>query len=650
MLNAALALAAYLVVVWLPGALICDMVRRDGGWLRNVALGAVVGVGVEMIVAEGLQAIGGPIRPWSVLPVAAIAPVAAWTWLALRHRRAVATNRSRPSLGGQAMVVGRTDAALLLIAGAIGLMIWCLSIRSPGAVVPNTDGTHHALYAERILRSGSLDNERILASDLVSRTPAGSYYPLALHVVAALLAALTGSPVSTVLTVSYVLAAAVVLPIGTFALTRRLCPQLPLAAGVAAILSVSFPWFPYGPIIWGGIPTIIAMSQVPAVVDALVRRAVDGRTVPTGIVTAVAGYAMFQEHNPELITSGLFAFLIGATTVRAMAPVHRRRLLRGWATTACVVLALVAPLTGRLVSGANARSAVLGNAGTSSIKGVGRATSLLPDSGSLVANLIFSPMVLLFALIGFVVAVPRRWCRGLGWCVAAAIALFAGTLTKIPVLTTFTLPWYRAALRVSYLFSYGEVIYGAVGMVVVGAGAVAFASRIRWGHARRLTTALVSVAAIAVAATEIPWAAYLVDRAYRHSSLIGPDQRSAFSWLGRHVPPGQRVLNQFSDGSGWMDVLDTVTPLFATTPDDGNDPAALWGERLYLLNHAGNLATDRRAQRAAKVWHVTYAYVNGRIFDGNQAPRLTDRKLAASPAYRRVWRQGSVSIFEIVVD
>ena len=59
--------------------------------------------------------------------------------------------------------------------------------------MPNDDGTHHGLYASRILQYGTLDPHRVLAGDLSTGAPASHYYPLAIHLMAALIA---GSPTS----------------------------------------------------------------------------------------------------------------------------------------------------------------------------------------------------------------------------------------------------------------------------------------------------------------------------------------------------------------------------------------------------------------------------------------------------------------------
>jgi len=152
------------------------------------------------------------------------------------------------------MQMNRLDAGLVGFAVLLALIIWCVVIPSVSSVLPNDDGAHHGLYASRILRLGTLDPHQVLAGDLATGNPTSHYYPLALHLVTALISGVTGAPVSAVLTVGYVLAASVLLPMGMFVLTRRLLAQLPLAAPVASVIAASFPWFPHSVVIWGGYP------------------------------------------------------------------------------------------------------------------------------------------------------------------------------------------------------------------------------------------------------------------------------------------------------------------------------------------------------------------------------------------------------------
>ena len=644
MVDVGLAVVGWLVVSWLPGMALADIARPGAGILRNSVIAPLVGAGLTMIVAEGYYLAGAPIRSSTVLPVSIGFPVVGWviTRVLLGRNRHRTYFASSPARGR----VSRADAACLGAAITIGVVLWCLVIRSTSAVLPNTDGSHHALFADRILRFGTLNPRVVLSGDLASGTPHSAYYPLGLHVSTALITGLTGASVNTVLTVGYVLAASVLLPFGMFVLTRCVCPQVTGAAPVAALLAVTFTWFPFGPITWGGVPTIVAMCEVPIALDAVLISRSNGKHWAVGLLLGTALYGLFQEHNSELVTVALYGLLLAVPLVRRLGSRGRREIVVVWAIGAGLIAALVVPQIHQLLAGATDAAGVLGN-GSKTFGGT--PTRLTPGSGGTVLRLIFSPAVLTIAVGGAFAAVRRRIVPGMGWCLVATVALLTGTLYHVPALTTLTTPWYKATIRITYLFSYFEIIYAAIGLAMLARAVEWRMQRQSTPRARQIRIAVVSLLAVGLALAEIPAAIDLADRGYRGSSLVGADQRAAFAWLAANVRPGDRVLNDFSDGSAWMETLDRVTPVFATKPAATADVSAQWGDRWYLLSHAADLAASVRAQDAVRSWRVRFAYVDERHFDGTTPSLLSARSLALSPAYREVWHAGTVTIFAVEV-
>ena len=209
-----------------------------------------------------------------------------------------------------------------------------------------------------------------------------------------------------------------------------------------------------------------------------------------------------------------------------------------------------------------------------------------------------NPAMLLFAVTGLIVAIRRRWC--LAWSACLVATAFLCLATTVSTLSSLTIPWYSNWQRISYALAYFAAVFGAIGAVTIirevsrrleGTGAV------RPGLAVAVsTTGLVLLCAALV----VPETVAFAQSAYARSSLVGPDQQAAFRWLSEQVRPGDRVLDQFSDGSGWMATLDRVPEVFGTKPDTRPvDPQSVWGDRWYLLTHTQQLATDRRAQAAA---------------------------------------------------
>jgi hypothetical protein len=638
-LTVLLATFGWVLVGWLPGMLAVNCLRPAAGRLRNALLAPMVSLGLTMIAAQGLQSLHIRIEPATVLPLSMGIPVICWIWVA-RRRRQSATDGQRSA--DESIRLDRLGAGLLGFAVLLGLFIWCIAIPSISSVLPNDDGTHHGLFAARILQLGTLDPHQVLAGDLASEKPTSNYYPLALHLTTALISGITHAPVSAVLTVGYVLAASVLLPLGMFVLTRRLLPQLPMAAPVSAVIAASFPWFPHGVVIWGGIPLIFAMSQVPAGIDAVWRRDRDGPPLAVGLVLGFAGYGLFQEHNSELVTVCLFGAVLAFADRGARITGEGHRLLRTWAVAGGLFAMLVLPVLPQLIKGANDASSFLGNGTLSSSQNT--STSWLA-----VVLVVGNPLITLLAIAGLVVSISRRWCPGWIWSLVITAVLVAGAALSAPVLTTLTAPWYSSWGRISYWLVYFEAVFGAVGVVLLVPKAIAAVSRRNLERPQLAAPLVVAVLGLIGLAFVLPFSAGLVASGYHESSLNGPDQRAAFTWLAAHTRPDDRVLNQFSDGSGWMETLDRVSPLFATKADTSPvSPQQGWGDRWYLLTHAGSLATDTRAQQAAERWHVRYVYLNTHVFDGHES-QLSLSSLSRSPAYRQVWRRGTVTIFQVMV-
>lgn len=631
--HAILAALGWAVVGWLPGYLLLEALRPAAGRLRNAAFAPVVSVGLVDLAAEFFYVCGVRLSPWNVVVPSVVVPA-----LALLARVMIRPVAADPD----AIRSSARDRGLLTAIAALGIVIWCIGVQHVSSVLPTDDGAHHGLFAARIERLGTLAPSKILTGDLPTGDPASHYYPLALHVQAAMVARMTGADVNTALTVGYVLASSIVLALGAYVLTRRVFPNHPDAAWVAAALSVTFPYWPHSVPAWGGVPVIIAMSEVPAAVDAAWRRREDGAAWANGVVLAVAGYGLFQEHNTELVAVGLFALILVAAD-RAAWRESGRLVLRSWLVGVALLAALLAPLLPALRRGASEATNFLGAGATASTTTTAHPT--VADWVLIAGN----PLVIVLAIAGAWHALRRRAAAGWFLCGAAAVVLWLLCLVHVPVLKEATVPWYSNALRVSYLFSYFECSFGAVGAVLIAA-ALARRWRRRLDVREQIAGMLPAtlLALLAIPLLVLP-AVGLARYAYQKGSLVGADQRAGFGYLARHVAPGDRVLNQSDDASGWMETLDRVTPLFAVKANVVPlDPERTWGDRWYLVTHAAQLATDQRAQAAARTWRVTYVYVNTRIFPNNHA-LLDPKALSASPAYREVWHRGTVTIFAVTI-
>ena len=186
----ALALAAALALG--PGLLTLGALRPQVGWVRNAALAPPISLGLFWVVATVLGLLRLPVSAGTVLPIAVAVPLVAFV---VRRRRAPAASRGLP--------VDRWDIAGVATGMAISVVLWVSASQWLRLGVPNDDGSHHGFYTTRILVTSSLDPAQVLVGDVITGTPTYDFYPLALHLMAAMIAA-TGIPVAVALNATWI--------------------------------------------------------------------------------------------------------------------------------------------------------------------------------------------------------------------------------------------------------------------------------------------------------------------------------------------------------------------------------------------------------------------------------------------------------------
>ena len=310
------------LVSMLPGYLVVSALDPGRRTLERWAVAPLVSIAVAFVPASWIDRV----RPGSGLVVAAVALVAAsvGSLVALRRRGVMAVTVPRP--------LPRPLAALLVVmvvASALGAAVVLRSAGGLDTVVPNDDGNGHGWFVARILLTGSIDPPTVTTIDPLV-PPSGGFYPLGLHLLAALAAA--GSAVPAALVVLGVLASAVWAPLAVFVLARRLTSAV-VAAVAAGLLALATPWFPYAQMAWGGWTLIVAVALVPAAVLVLL----DVRG-PQGVPVAVLAIAgMLAGHVTEVV---VVAVLVGLTLVldRSTRATLGRRV--GWLLAAGVAAAV----------------------------------------------------------------------------------------------------------------------------------------------------------------------------------------------------------------------------------------------------------------------------------------------------------------------
>ena len=581
---AAFAVAAvlWLVVAFVPGALVVAAVDPWRPALDRLAIAPLVSFGIGFPVAAWAGAVGIRGSVWWAPAALAVASIVA-SCVLLGRRRLRAVGRPDPE----------TRTTMLTTGGAVlaALVMWVVAISrsTPGwaAVVPGTDGATHGVVVADLIRSGSMFSPSIGRYDLLAGSITGATgplglgslpYPYAVHLFASPIAAVTSVP--SALMVPLTVLASAWLVLGTVALCRRFAgPTGGLAAGFAAALLV--PSFPYWHVFWGPVPMMAAVALVPALAVALLDVGPRRRLVVP--VLALAG--LVGIHVTEALVASAIAALAllsaweGSETVR--------RVLR---LAACNVLALLVvwPLTlGMLLGGANRPSsapssiAVLESVIVTVLRPFTGEGALVGATG--LAILVCAVVMVAVAVVGGV----QAWRDPIG----RAVVQVVGTLTVLVAATyvhplgIVMAPWYGTGTRL------GAQVAALIPLLV-GPGIVAVVRRTR--ERPRVTVGAVAALALVVGSVAVVESAATAVSALNSYSVVTPDDRAAFGWLAAHVRPDERVLNDDQDGSTWSYEATgwAVNPVFGPRPSGGFVGHPEWESRLHLQATVQSVGVD----------------------------------------------------------
>ncbi len=641
-----LGVTAWILVALVPGALLVLAVRPAAGLAASFTTAPLVSLGLVHAWAMVLTALGTRVSPWSVLPVVLGLPLLLAAVVIRRRSLGSPAGAWSSRVWAGRVGIGRVEAWSLLVVCSVALLIWWDVTAGASLVPPNDDGTHHGLYAARILALGTVDPSQVVVGDVITGDPSVAYYPLALHTAAALVSGMTGIAVGTALDVALILGAAVLLPVGIAVLTRALFPSARWAAPASAVVAIAFPAFPYYPVYWGGLGLILGMVlMAPLLAHLLSIGEEKHSTTGAVVVGAVAGLAlvgMFGLHSSEVVTAlALAAVLLGADALRHGRGLARALVLRLGAA-AVVLAAYVVPQLSVLRSSTDLRSdialmpdvplgASIGNAFTTFF-GVsptisGDQLEFLGNPSGLRATLGMLGLAVLAVLmvVGIVVTVRRR--ERPEWILAGVVVVVLTVLVGVgaPLAAGLTLPWYSRWDRVVLNEIYFIATYAGVGAALMGARLAA--------HRAKLVVAGVTAALVALPVLpQLRLSHSTADFGFREASLVDAPSLRAFDYLRVHVRSGERVLNDVSDGSGWLYAIDDVAPVFASA----EHAMSGWGDRSYLRAHAAAVNTDPLARAAADQWDVQWLYLGPRLFPFREGT-LDQAAILASPDWRVVY-------------
>jgi len=672
------------VLVWAPGALL----GRALGLRRRWALVTAPALtwGAVAVAGVAVPRLGLAWGPWTALAALGVGLVAAVLLTRLR-RRGQHDHAAPPAPGPRRPWAARSWLAAGAGCAAATALVVAVAWRAGhplGGTAQTWDAVYHANLTTLMAETG--DSDPVSAPSALASAgwrTVHTYYPAALHALAALVVRLTGAGAATALDTLLVLVSAVVVPVAAGALAATLAPaRRGTAAAVAAavaVVPVAHPYDQWWRGVWSyGVALPAALLAAVLAVRALQGRLVPGRPAAAGAAAllGLVGVAGLQPAGAVLagvlVLGWALGRLVAATRLPTARP-RRPRLLVGTAA-ALVGAALLPPLVLGLARwspelGSLAAYDYTSRPGTpGSVLGavrsvLGAVRQVLPaygygvphQSGQWLLAVVVVAAALVVALQGAV-----RWLA-----VVWLLLVLAAASTIAPVDAVLT-PAGAAALRSLTLFFYNApfrlmAVAALVGAVVVGVAAGRVAALLdrpprpprppRPARRRVLRPAAALVAAALLAAL----AAGTLERAPVRLAagytprVTGPDQLAVMAQLARVIrehplPSGATVAGDPADGSAWLYALHDAPVLFRHySPGAVTPPAAL------LLERLDDVDTDAGVQQALRDLRVCYVYASDTPVQDLQplAPGFADLERAAS--LQPVARQGGAAAYRVLV-
>jgi hypothetical protein len=639
--------AGLFLVFVVPGVLLLTAVRTRLTYVEWIALVPACSLAVISVLAELLRVTGLPFGPVAFFVVLGLLGVVNCL-VVLRARgrnvagvaeptRALAGTRNR-DVPRNAVSIG-----LLVIAIVVTSATLLSGMKGHATTPPAHDGAAHGFIAARISHTESVRSEDVLVSDGSGQHEAYGYYPLALHESLAIAHRVTGADIGYLLDATSVFFGALVFPLGLYALTRFLVPDIPLAAGFAAVLGALFVLFPYEPVTWSGIPLLAGMALVPITVVLLVRTATSHWSRRAALLSGLVVVAGFTLHNSQLpLVLAAVAALLIAAAIRA----HSTRLLIDavtrlvWIGVVAVVL-LVPTITQVATGGSERASSTLPVADRVHDVGnyLGRLVTL-EANGS-----IRQGWLAILAILGIAFLLRRH--ERVEWIVLAvavgALATAAAT-SQGTVANALTFPWYQQSQRLAYYLAFFAPVFGGIALGLVVA---AIARHVPWGSwtTVAVTAVILCVAVPVTAAHAVDSSHDIVKASYRRSSPVQSDSVAAFEFMRDHSDDRDSVLNDVNvDGSLWMYTRAGVRPVFGLEP---LKPDRSWKDRIHLVSHIGDLGRDPKVDRLIRRLHVRFVYFGEDTFH-DMSHIMNLATLRSTPGLREVFHEGGAHVFRVV--
>ena len=369
----------------------------------------------------------------------------------------------------------RVVSALVLFGIAVGLVLQIRSNAGWLPVVPNGDALHFMNRFANISRFGSLSQSSIYGN-VSGMNPAAdsAFYPMGSHLLMTPLLSLWSSVYGVVSLVTVVMFA-VIHPLGIFVMMRTFKLGY-FGSSVAALAAVSIGMVPFGPLSWGGVPTLFGLVLLPFGI-AWVNSSAPG---PERDVSAVAMWSV----RAAFVAAGLFVVHPSAGLLFVVYAGLYASIRRGWSgvVRVCGACVTVAVLTWPMVSALPGAGLLrrIGNVDPffgDSLQQLAQIVSLSPNSPHRYWHALILIPVALLVLAGFRTIYLERdstivtWVNRLRVLAAFALVVVLLHVTLVFYLTDPTWSWTTWSTSLWYR-QYARLAYQLVLIVAAAFGVV----------------------------------------------------------------------------------------------------------------------------------------------------------------------------------
>ena len=614
LLAAALLFGPYLLIRW-----------AAVGSIRAIDLAVAPPLSIALLawIGLGLSLADVPFSPlWVTLGL--VTPAVLLWAVRIRLRRRDPSARLEP--GWQRPQ--STEVVSLAVACGLAISMWASSQRWVSGIPQYWDGIWHGYLVGTIMRRGLASPFELTPLDPFLDRPT-DVYPYGFHLVAALVGEHCAAAAG--ITSTQIAGAVLVATVVTLAATREVYRRHRVALLVAPAASVLISWWQVRN---AGIPSYnLGMAMVPGVFAAILyaRRTgwSHGRTILAGV--AIAALWLVQ---PATVFS-LFVVLVPYALARLWhRPAGERRIswrrirpvIQLGLVAALVVLPWLLAITAKV-------SATLD---TARIQTMGLLESalraLLLSDPEQTTNWVISVGVVLALVLAVAGRLPR-WLAG-AWLFAALLYVVAAGAESQQLRQALTGVWFTDWYRLGNILAF-------VGALLL-AGLVALSVSRARGNARPATIAVLCVAGLGAAVQAIP---VIRDQTVELTApvLVTSTELDAGHWVAEHAQPGERVLNQWSDGSPWG-YAQYGTPVAVPYS------TALWRmpDRAYAIEHLGELGSNPRLDKSMLALRIRWVIVDPTklLKTSAVAPKVP----VGSPFARVAFQSGQTTVYRIELE